>query len=180
MRFRIERMTDTEFRSLNIRYGFYNTPVGEMLIASTPHGICCVEFADNHAEALRLLDKRFSRSSLLMQHTVFHNMVLQFLTNDDDDPSREVMFHLYGTDFQIEVWRALLEIPSGKTSTYSGVARAINRPRALRAVGAAIGRNPVAVLIPCHRVLRSDGGIGGYYWGTEKKKMLLKRESIND
>ena len=90
--------------------------------------------------------------------------------------SNEIVLHLYGTDFQIKVWRALLEIPFGNTSTYSDIAKAINNPRALRAVGTAIGRNPVAILVPCHRVLRSDGGIGGYYWGIEKKKILLEWE----
>lgn len=178
MKFRIEGMTDAEFRNLNIYYGFYDTPLGEMLIASTSRGICCIEFADNHVEALQLLCKRFSKSSLLLQHTAFHSMALQFFSEVAEDCSCEIIFHLYGTDFQIEVWGALLEIPVGKISTYSDVARAINKPRALRAVGTAIGRNPVAVLIPCHRVLRSDGGIGGYYWGIEKKKMILEWERI--
>ena len=102
---------------------------------------------------------------------------MRFFDKDGRLSSDEIVLHLYGTDFQIEVWKALLEIPFGKTSTYSDIAKAINNPRALRAVGTAIGRNPVAILVPCHRVLRSDGGIGGYYWGIEKKKILLEWES---
>lgn len=176
MRFRIERMTDCEFRNLNIDYGFYNTPVGEILIASTVRGICCIEFADNRDEALQLLCKRFAKSSQQIHSTEFHNQALRFFGKDGRLSSDEIVLHLYGTDFQIEVWRALLEIPFGKTSTYSDIAKAINNPRALRAVGTAIGRNPVAILVPCHRVLRSDGGIGGYYWGIEKKKILLEWE----
>ena len=176
MRFRIERMTDSEFRNLNIDYGFYNTPVGEILIASTVRGICCIEFADNRDEALQLLCKRFAKSSQQIHPTEFHNQALRFFDKDGRLSSDEIVLHLYGTDFQIEVWRALLEIPFGKTSTYSDIAKAINNPHALRAVGTAIGRNPVAILVPCHRVLRSDGGIGGYYWGIEKKKILLEWE----
>lgn len=176
MRFRIERMTDSEFRNLNIDYGFYNTPVGEILIASTVRGICCIEFADNRDEALQLLCKRFAKSSQQIHPAEFHNQALRFFDKDGRLSSDEIVLHLYGTDFQMEVWRALLEIPFGKTSTYSDIAKAINNPRALRAVGTAIGRNPVAILVPCHRVLRSDGGIGGYYWGIEKKKILLEWE----
>ena len=148
MKFRIERMAESEYRNLKIDYGFYSTPVGEILVASTSRGICCIELADNRDEALQLLCKS----------------------------SEETVLHLYGTDFQIDVWGALLDIPFGKTSTYSEIAMAINNPRALRAVGTAIGRNPVAILVPCHRVLRTDGGIGGYYWGIEKKKKLLEWE----
>lgn len=176
MRFRIERMTDSEFSNLKIDYGFYNTPVGEILIASTVRGICCIEFADNRDEALQLLYKRFAKSSQQIHPAEFHNLALRFFDKDGRLSSDEIVLHLYGTDFQMEVWRALLEIPFGKTSTYSDIAKAINNPRALRAVGTAIGRNPVAILVPCHRVLRSDGGIGGYYWGIEKKKILLEWE----
>ena len=174
MRFRIERITDCEFRNLNIDYGFYNTPVGEILIASTVRGICCIELADNRDEALQLLCKRFAKSRTDLKRTPFHELALKAINNDDS--SDEIVLHLHGTEFQIQVWKALLEIPFGETSTYSDIAKAINNPRALRAVGTAIGRNPVAILIPCHRVLRSDGGIGGYYWGIEKKKKLLEWE----
>ncbi|MBU3807446.1 MAG: methylated-DNA--[protein]-cysteine S-methyltransferase [Candidatus Phocaeicola faecipullorum] len=176
MRFRIERMTECEYRSLNIDYGFYDTSVGRMLIASTSRGICCIEFADDRNEALQLLCKRFAKSFQQMRHTEFHDLALRFFCKDERNLSDEIVLHLHGTDFQIQVWKALLEIPFGKTSTYSDIAIAIKNPHALRAVGTAIGRNPVAVIIPCHRVLRSDGGIGGYYWGIEKKKMLLEWE----
>ena len=176
MRFRIERMTEGEYRSLNIDYGFYNTPVGELLVASTLRGICCIEFADDRNEALQLLCKRFAKSFQQMRHTEFHDLALRFFCKDGHLVSDEIVLHLFGTDFQINVWRALLEIPFGETFTYSDIAMAINNPRALRAVGTAIGRNPVALIIPCHRVLRSDGGIGGYYWGIEKKKILLEWE----
>ena len=178
MRFRIERMTECEYRSLNIDYGFYDTSVGRMLIASTSRGICCIEFADDRNEALQLLCKRFAKSFQQMRHTEFHDLALRFFSKDECLSSDEIVLHLYGTDFQIKVWRALLEIPFGKTSTYSEIAKSINNPRALRAVGTAIGRNTVAVIIPCHRVLRTDSGIGGYFWGVEKKKMLLEWEKV--
>lgn len=176
MKFRIERMSDFEYRNLNIDYGFYNTPVGEILVASTYRGICCIEFAEDHDEALQLLCKRFAKSSQRVHRTEFHDLALRFFCKDEHSSSDEIVLHLHGTDFQIQVWKALLEIPFGETSTYSDIAIAIKNPHALRAVGTAIGRNPVAVIIPCHRVLRSDGGIGGYYWGIEKKKILLEWE----
>lgn len=176
MKFRIERMTESEYRNLNIDYEFYSTPVGEILVASTSRGICCIELADNHDEALQLLCKRFAKSFQRMCHTEYHDWALRFFSKNERRSSDEIVLHLYGTNFQIEVWSALLEIPFGKTSNYSEIAKAINNPKALRAVGTAIGRNPVAILIPCHRVLRSDGGIGGYYWGIEKKKILLEWE----
>lgn len=176
MRFRIERMTDSEYRNLNIDYGFYSTPVGEILIASTVRGICCIELADDRDEALQLLCKRFSKSLQRMHRTEFHDLALRFFSKNERRSSDEIVLHLYGTDFQIEVWRALLDVPFGETSTYSDIAKAIDNSRALRAVGTAIGRNPVAILVPCHRILRSDGGIGGYYWGIEKKKILLEWE----
>lgn len=176
MRFRIERMTDSEYRNLNIDYGFYSTPVGEILIASTVRGICCIELADDRDEALQLLCKRFAKSLQRMHRTEFHDLALRFFSKNERRSSDEIVLHLYGTDFQIEVWRALLDVPFGETSTYSDIAKAIDNSRALRAVGTAIGRNPVAILVPCHRILRSDGGIGGYYWGIEKKKILLEWE----
>lgn len=176
MKFRIERMTENEYRNLKIDYGFYSAPVGEILVASTSRGICCIELADNRDEALQLLCKRFAKSFQRECHTEYHDLALRFFCKKERLYSDETVLHLYGTDFQIDVWGALLDIPFGKTSTYSDIAKAIDNPRALRAVGTAIGRNPVAVIIPCHRVLRSDGGIGGYYWGTGKKKMLLEWE----
>ncbi|WP_299232166.1 methylated-DNA--[protein]-cysteine S-methyltransferase [uncultured Bacteroides sp.] len=176
MRFRIERMTDCEYRNLNIYYGFYSTPVGEILIASTVRGICCIELADDRDEALQLLFERFAKSFQRMCHTEYHDWALRFFSKNGRQSSDEIVLHLYGTDFQIEVWRALLDVPFGETSTYSDIAKAIDNSRALRAVGTAIGRNPVAILVPCHRILRSDGGIGGYYWGIEKKKILLEWE----
>lgn len=176
MKFRIERMAESEYRNLKIDYGFYSTPVGEILVASTSRGICCIELADNRDEALQLLCKRFAKSFQREGHTEYHDLALRFFCKKERLSSEETVLHLYGTDFQIDVWGALLDIPFGKTSTYSEIAMAINNPRALRAVGTAIGRNPVAILVPCHRVLRSDGGIGGYYWGIEKKKKLLEWE----
>ena len=176
MKFIIERMTDSEYRNLKIDYGFYSTPVGEILVASTSRGICCIEFSDERDEALQLLCKRFAKSFQRECHTEYHDLALRFFSNKEGLSSDEIVLHLHGTEFQIQVWKALLEIPFGETSTYSDIAKAINNPRALRAVGTAIGRNPVAILVPCHRVLRTDGGIGGYYWGIEKKKKLLEWE----
>ena len=176
MKFIIERMTDSEYRNLKIDYGFYSTPVGEILVASTSRGICCIELANNRDEALQLLCKRFAKSFQRECHTEYHDLALRFFCKNERQSTDEIVLHLHGTEFQIQVWKALLEIPFGETSTYSDIAKAINNPRALRAVGTAIGRNPVAILIPCHRVLRTDGGIGGYYWGIEKKKKLLEWE----
>lgn len=172
----IERMSGDEYRNLEIDYGYYTTPVGDVLIASSARGICCIEFADNRDNALQLLCRRFTKSIQRMRHTAFHDKALRYFYSENDFQD-EIRLHLYGTDFQIEVWKALLDIPLGGVSTYGDIALAIGNPGATRAVGTAIGRNPVAVIVPCHRVSRSDGGIGGYYWGTDKKKMILDLES---
>ena len=104
MKFRIERMMESEYRNLNIDYGFYSTPVGEILVASTSRGICCIELADNHDEALQLLCKRFAKSFQRMCHTEYHDWALRFFSKNERRSSDEIVLHLYGTNFQIEVW----------------------------------------------------------------------------
>lgn len=151
---------------------------GLALIASSSKGICAVLLGDEAKELRKELRNRFPKAELIDADTELKALaakVLLFL----EKPSRglETALDLRGTGFQQLVWQALCQIPAGSTSTYSEIARRIGRPKAVRAVGTACGANPVAVVVPCHRVLTSDGKISGYRWGVERKKILLEREA---
>ncbi len=159
--------------NIRIHYDFYKIPKDELLIASTQKGICFVGFVDKKKDAVADLTKRFPGFEIEQKAEPMHEIVLQYL---DGTHKGKIPFHLYGTDFQLKVWEYLQKIPKGKISTYSEIANKIGHPKAVRAVGTAVGQNPVSILIPCHRVLRSDGGLGGYHWGLERKKRLLKSE----
>ncbi len=176
----IERMTPGEFRNkgqnLKIDYAFYQSPFGKIIIASTPKGICHIGFAGNERPAVRALHEKYGNAKLTERSNSSHRQVLKVFSNDWNDIS-EIRLHIKGTPFQLKVWEALLKIPFGELSTYSRVAESIGRPTASRAVGAAIGDNPVAYLIPCHRVIRSTGVLGDYHWGSDRKAAIVAWES---
>lgn len=155
-----------------LEYDFCDTPFGECLIARTARGICHLEFTDGDADtALATLLTRWPDArpeQVDLQSSV--DAVFK-------DPAAEAVLDLRGTEFQTRVWRALLRIPPGRTSSYGEIAAQIGRPGAARAVGAAVGSNPVGVLVPCHRVIRADGATGGYRWGTNRKAALLSWEA---
>lgn len=177
---RIEGMTPAEYKNggknLRINYSFAESPFGSLIIASTPKGVCYLAFQEDEKQALDELTNRFP-------HAVFHHKLdlLQqnalFIFQTDWSRLPEIKLHLKGTDFQLKVWESLLKIPMGKLSTYGSVAGQIGNPNASRAVGTAIGSNPVAFLIPCHRVIQSSGVLGGYMWGTTRKTALIGWES---
>src|SRR6185503_16895287 len=176
----IEGMTPGEFKNegenLQINYSFAETFFGDVLIASTGKGICHISFAKDQEEELILLRNRFPRS-LFVQKTDMHQQnALQIFKNDWKDLEK-IKLHLKATPFQVKVWEALLKIPFGSVSTYSTIANDINVPTAARAVGTAIANNPVAFLIPCHRVIKSTGLIGEYHWGSNRKSALLGWEA---
>ena len=148
-------------RNLSIAYSFTETPFGEILMASTSKGICYLAFVTESRDAV--LDE-------LQQKTV--NAVLSI----DKENIDVLPLHLKGTEFQLSVWKELLNIPLGGITSYGKIAQKLQKPNACRAVGSAVGDNPVSVLIPCHRVLRTDGGLGGYHWGLERKVKLLEWE----
>lgn len=176
----IEGMTPGEYKNggenLTINYSFSESPFGEILIASTEKGICCMEFADNQTDAFNSLQKKFPRA----RYTQMVNETQQnalFIFTRDWSRLKEIKLHLKGTDFQLKVWETLLKIPAGGLTTYGDVASQINNPRACRAVGTAVGENPVAFLIPCHRVIRTTGELGNYHWGEIRKTAIIGWEA---
>lgn len=166
-----------EQRSSIIYYYRYETYYGSTLIGSTDRGVCYIGFGDLDAR-LEMMKMHYPDAETEEKQTEWQDIALQYIDNDE---SASLMLHISGTDFQMDVWRALLDIPLGGVSTYKGVAETVNRPKAVRAVGTAVGQNPVSYIIPCHRVIRSDGGLGGYSSGLEFKiKMLDKEKTLID
>ena len=162
-----------EVRDTVVSYFFYETGYGAAVVASTSKGICYVGFGEKEP-MLNDLKKRYSGATLQEQKAALHKLALSFIKNEKVP---ELPLHIAGTDFQLTVWKALLQIPVGKLSSYKAIANAVNNPKAVRAVGSAIGDNPVSYIIPCHRVIRSNGGLGGYFWGLEIKKRMIEEEA---
>lgn len=159
-----------------INYSFAQSPFGRIIIASTGEGICWMSFADNKPRSLARLRGAFPGTTLKEKSDRSHKDALLTVAGKRSGPGK-VKIHLKGTAFQIKVWRALLEIPMGRLSTYGDIAKRIGHPKAVRAVGTAVGSNPIAPLIPCHRIIRSTGAIGKYYWGGERKAAMIAWES---
>jgi AraC family transcriptional regulator of adaptative response/methylated-DNA-[protein]-cysteine methyltransferase len=176
----IEGMTPGEYKnggdSLTINYSFAETPFGQIIVASTSKGICHLAFADNREQAFSILKEQFPKAGYCQTVDMTQQNALYFFTQDWSQLSK-VKLHLKGTPFQLKVWEALLNIPMGRLSTYSHVSREIGNPAASRAVGSAIGSNPVAFLIPCHRVIRSTGESGEYHWGSTRKTAMIGWEA---
>lgn len=176
----IEGMTPGEYKnggeSLSINYSFAKSPFGEIFIASTDKGICCMEFADEHDAAFNSLRKKFPNAKFTSIVDEVQQNAL-FIFTQDWSKLKEIKLHLKGTDFQLKVWETLLKIPVGGLTTYGDIAVGINNPRACRAVGTAVGENPVAFLIPCHRVIRASGELGNYHWGEIRKTAMIGWEA---
>ena len=175
----IEGMTPAEYRhggqALQINYSFAETLFGKVLIASTLKGICYLAFIDNEATALISLIEQFPKAQLTEYSDVLQQQALQIFQFNRDNLSK-IKLHLKATAFQLKVWESLLKIPMGQLSAYGAVARDIGQKNAARAVGTAIGHNPVAFLIPCHRVIGSNGKLIGYAGGLKLKNYLLELE----
>lgn len=177
----IEGMTPGEYKnggaSLLINYDFAESPFGEILIASTSKGICSLAFViQTQDETLADLRHRFPCATLRAQRDSLQEAALSFFIQDWSKRA-EIKLHLKGTAFQLKVWEALLNIPMGKLSTYGAIAANIQNPNAYRAVGTAVGQNPVSFLIPCHRVIQSTGALGNYHWGPARKKAMIGWEA---
>ncbi|MFI5453273.1 bifunctional helix-turn-helix domain-containing protein/methylated-DNA--[protein]-cysteine S-methyltransferase [Pedobacter sp. UC225_61] len=176
----IEGMTPGEFKNggadLAINYEYYSTSFGNLLVASTAKGICYMAFADDENNAFSEINQQFPQAKFNKQKDTIQKAALPIF-NQDWNEAAEVKLHLKGTAFQLKVWETLLKIPKGNFTTYGAIAKAIGNPNASKAVGSAIGDNPIAFLIPCHRVIQSSGNFGQYHWGQVRKSMLLGWEA---
>lgn len=176
----IEGMTPAEYKNggknLQINYSFAESAFGNLIVASTPKGICYMAFEDNEETAFQNLQTKFPNATFQRKLYLMQQNAL-FIFQNDWSKLGEIKLHLKGTDFQLKVWESLLKIPMGGLSTYGNLAERIGNPNASRAVGTAIGSNPVAYLIPCQRVIQSTGNLGGYMWGNTRKTAIIGWES---
>lgn len=176
----IEGMTPGEYKnggeSLTINYDFASSPFGEILIATTHKGICHMAFVDNRSEAISFLKSMFPNAAY--QNTIEERYLnILSIFGKDQIQLKDLKLHIKGTDFQLKVWETLLKIPTGEVVTYNDIAKKLDNPKANRAVGSAIGSNPIAYLIPCHRVIQSTGLFGQYHWGSTRKTAIIGWES---
>ena len=176
----IEGMTPGEYKNggenLLINYSYAETPFGDILVASTRKGICYMAFADNEQEALTALQKNFPNAQYKQMVDLIQQNALYIFTKDWRNLSK-IKLHLKGTAFQLKVWETLLKIPMGKLSSYGNIAEHLHSPKASQAVGSAVSNNPVAFLIPCHRVIQSSGAFGQYHWGSSRKTAMIGWEA---
>ena len=166
-------------QGLSIRYGFHDCPFGRALIMVTDYGICGIAFADAGNEQTTLADmmKRWPEASYVQDETATAPIAARIFSPAQwkaDEPLRIVFI---GSEFDTKVWQTLLRIPIGRATTYSGIAAHIGSAKAARAVGSAVGRNPISFVVPCHRVLAKSGGLGGYHWGLTRKQAILGWEA---
>lgn len=178
----LEAVTPGEYKlggaGLTIEYAVGDTPFGKAFLATTPRGICSFAFLENTE-----IDEHLADLQKKWPHAILHEnqqstlAVIQAMFGEGQVLSRPISLHVSGTNFQINVWKALLQIPPATVVSYSQVASAIGHPKSARAVGLAVGSNPVAFLIPCHRVIQQSGQIGGYHWGKTRKQAIHAWES---
>jgi len=174
-------MTPTQFRSGGrgnvIRFAVGECSLGAILVAATAKGVCAIEFGNDPEMLVRALQDRFPRAQLLGGDKAFERLVAE-VVGFVEAPGRglDLPLDIRGTAFQQQVWKAIRDIPAGSTASYRDLAKRIGAPKAVRAVAQACGANAIAVAIPCHRVVRTDGSTSGYRWGVERKRALLDRE----
>ena len=178
----IEGMTPAEYKNggknLVINYSFAESPFGNMIVASTQKGICYMAFNEDEQQSLSDLKSKFPNALFHQKLDLIQQNAL-FIFQHDWSKLNEIKLHLKGTDFQLKVWETLLKIPMGQLVTYGTIAQKIKSPNASRAVGTDIGSNPVAFLIPCHRVIQSSGNFGGYMWGNTRKTAIIGWEAAH-
>ncbi|MBK8250538.1 MAG: methylated-DNA--[protein]-cysteine S-methyltransferase [Gemmatimonadetes bacterium] len=178
----LEAVTPGEFRSggagLRIDAGFHETPFGECLLGTTARGVCGLSFFDgDRDEAWADLEARWPGAAVTEAPRRTSRTAAAIFGPLGGRTHRPLALLVRGTNFQVQVWTALLRIPPGRFAAYEDVAGAVGNPKAVRAVGTAVGRNPIAFLIPCHRVIRANGAIGGYRWGVPRKRAILAWEA---
>lgn len=176
----IEGMTPGEYKNggeqLTINFSFAESPFGKLIVASTAKGICYMAFADSEHEAFIELHKQFPNARYQQVVDMIQQNALYIFTQDWTRLN-QIKLHLKGTPFQLKVWETLLKIPMGNLSSYAGIAQDIDSVGASRAVGSAVAANPVAFLIPCHRIIKSTGEFGQYHWGSTRKAAMIGWEA---
>ena len=178
-----EAMSPGEWKSggegLTISYGFHPSPFGITLVMATPRGLAGLAFGDAGEEKAMLADmtRRWAKAAYVEDKTITAPLAARIFDPRAWRPDRPLRVVMIGTDFEVRVWETLLGIPMGKCSTYSDIANKIGRPKAARAVGAAVGKNPISFVVPCHRVLGRSGDITGYHWGLTRKRAMLGWEA---
>lgn len=178
----VEAVTPGEYRrggeGVTLRYAFHDSPFGECLIAESTRGIAHLAFTEpvSRKEALKRVRADWPAATLVEDSAATRSTARRVF--ETTRAARPIALHVRGTNFQLRVWRALLEIPEGAVTSYGQLAAVVGSPRGARAVGSAVGSNPISYLIPCHRVLRADGALGGYAWGVERKRAMLLFEDM--
>jgi len=159
-----------------ISYSFFSSQFGKMIVASSTKGVCYIGYALSYESALQDLQHLFPKNSFRQQKNKSHEQVKEMFAGKWKT-GEKLLLCLKGTPFQLKVWEALLTIPTGSLTSYGKIAAAIGYPKAQRAVGTAVGRNPILYIIPCHRVIAQNGKLGGFFWGIDKKIELLNWEN---
>ena len=178
-----EAMSPGEWKSggegLTVSYGFHDSPFGKALVMSTPRGLCGLAFADAGEERAALADmqRRWLHATYVEDQDGTAPTARRIFESDAWQPDTPLRVVLIGTDFEVRVWETLLAIPLGRATSYSDIATKLGRPNASRAVGAAVGKNPISFVVPCHRVLGKAGDITGYHWGLTRKRAMLGWEA---
>jgi AraC family transcriptional regulator, regulatory protein of adaptative response / methylated-DNA-[protein]-cysteine methyltransferase len=165
-------------RGATIRYGFTDTPFGRAVIATTPRGVCHLAFVETGKEKAAERDLRDKWPDATLEQNDAHARSIAGQVWNSDGNAGALKVNVGGTNFQLQVWQALLDLGGRGTTSYTAIADSIGHPSGMRAVGNAVGANPVAWLIPCHNVLRKDGGLGGYHWGEDRKRAMLAWNSL--
>lgn len=174
-----EAMSPGEWKTggegLEIRYGFHPSPFGTALVMMTPRGLCGLAFSDPGKEAAALNDMRmrWKNASYVEDSAATADVAARIFQSDRWQPDTPLRVVLIGTDFEVRVWQTLLKVPLGRAATYSDVARKIGKENAARAVGAAVGKNPISFVVPCHRIVGTNGALTGYHWGLTRKRAML-------
>jgi AraC family transcriptional regulator of adaptative response/methylated-DNA-[protein]-cysteine methyltransferase len=178
-----EAMTPGDFKAggadVAMRYGFHPSPFGEAIVVATERGLAGLGFVDDgdRATALADMQRRWPKASYVEDAVATAGLARRIFDARSWSTAQPLRVVLIGTDFEVRVWETLLRVPVGKATTYSDIARRIGKPSACRAVGAAVGKNPISFVVPCHRVLGRSGALTGYHWGLTRKRAMLGWEA---
>jgi len=171
------KINQKHYSQTKIAYATTSCDFGSLLVAMTDIGICAVKLGDRPETLIKTFTSEFKQASIIQDDVTLKPWLEKIIKLTESTKSEQKFpLDVQGTIFQKEVWQALQAIPYGETRTYQDIAKSINKPNATRAIGSACGANPVAIVIPCHRVIRSDGKLGGYRWGIERKRQLIIQE----